>query len=96
MEGQEKKIKFFITNPWKMFQIKVVKMILHFLVFKDGRGLQEQLFLLLQKDLCLSLFILSSKQEEFFIFPNELVLEETKRKERMLLIFNYIYANCYS
>jgi len=79
-----------------MFQIKVVKMILHFLVFKDGRGLQEQLFLLLQKDLCLSLFILSSKQEEFFIFPNELVLEETKRKERMLLIFNYIYANCYS
>jgi len=79
-----------------MFQIKVVKMILHFLVFKDGRGLQEQLFLLLQKDLCLSLFILSLKQEEFFIFPNELVLEETKRKERMLLIFNYIYANCYS
>lgn len=79
-----------------MFQIKVVKMVLHFLVFKDGRGLQEQLFLLLQKDSCLSLFILSLKQEEFFIFPNELVLEETKRKERMLLIFNYIHANCYS
>lgn len=80
-----------------MFQINVVKMVLHFLVFKDGRGLQEQLFLLLQKeDSCLSLFILSLKQEEFFIFPNELVLEETKRKERMLLIFNYIYANCHS